>query len=167
MSATAQDDSTVAATAHSISCVLRSGRVTTAQSSLLQAACRSLSYCRWVTFFPLLSCLQFHGAIAKTCCVGSSIGIHVRSFGTVICTDSILKEGFVDLSLCPVHLSLAGSVISRAITFHDQVPVRYVLRSDLPDGRSWQSLVAEPDHIWVSHALMLIWFVALQKWFAS
>jgi len=47
--------------------------------------------------------------------------VQVKEYGTVITTHNLLHAGFVDLSLCPLQQSLVGCVISRGITYHDNV----------------------------------------------
>ena len=52
-----------------------------------------------------------------------SIGVYVKDYGTVITTDNMVNAGFVDLSLCPLRMSLVGCVISRGISYHDNVSI--------------------------------------------
>ncbi|KAL0052313.1 hypothetical protein WJX82_000079 [Trebouxia sp. C0006] len=78
-----------------INCILSSGSVTEPQAETLQAAFKELDFC--------------------------SVGVHVREYGTVITTDTIVNAGFVDLSLHPLRLSLVGCVIARGTAYHDNV----------------------------------------------
>ena len=69
--------------------------------------------------------MQRRCLLCAGCCnvkVECSLGVCIKEYETVITTDNLLSVGFTDLSLCPVKLSVVGSVVTRGVGYHDNIP---------------------------------------------